>query len=719
MHDQPDHGVREIGSTRLELRGDLIFTPQTSGNQPYYMVEDPLNSRFFRLGHSEYAFVSLLDGGTTIHEALTHLSTVMPNHRLRESDAAGLCRWLIEMDLAHTAESSQAVPLARTANSLEQRRALARFNPLVFRLPLCQPDAVFAALTKPIGWLYSWWAAVVWLLLVAIGTYQVFSDWDHFTASSQGIFSAGNRLWLVACWSILKVVHEISHGVVCKLHGGEVRETGVLFILFAPLAYVDVTSSWRFRSQWQRIHVAAAGMYIELLIAAVAALVWSSTNSGWLNNMCFNVIVMASLTTLAFNANPLMKFDGYYMLSDALAMPNLYTNGQSYLRYWARRYLLGVPATLPNWPRSEGALIRVYGWASFAWRIVVCVSLTITAATMFHGAGIVLACVALVMWLGLPTLRFVKYFVFGEPGEQPHRFRFILTTGSATAICAIVFGFVTWPGTREAPAVVEYAPSTVIRAASAGFVSEIRVASGQQVERGQLLVVLENRQLARDLSDLELQIRQSEIRGRRSEQQGELAAQQAEMKKREGLQSQLAEKRAQVERLTVRAPCAGKIIRRDLATIIGTYLNEGDEIATIGDESKKELQISISQDDLEVFAGQVGKLGQVEIPRYSPLQSTLEKVMPRASLTPLHPALATANGGPLPVNTVGREGNDTAGATFELFAPRFTGIVRLNETESGKLRAGQRGTFSCRALHESIGEHLYHAVSRWVRERSP
>ncbi len=154
MCDQPDQSVRELGSTQLALRGDLIFTPRTSDAQSYYLVEDPLNSRFFRLGHTEYAFVSLLDGRTSIHEALSHLSSVLPHHRLSEHDAAGLCRWLVESDLAHTAQSSQAARLARSADRVEQRRTLARFNPLAFRLPFFGPDRAFAVLTTWLSWLY-------------------------------------------------------------------------------------------------------------------------------------------------------------------------------------------------------------------------------------------------------------------------------------------------------------------------------------------------------------------------------------------------------------------------------------------------------------------------------------------------------------------------------------------------------------------------------------
>lgn len=712
-----DHSVRELGLIRLRLRGDLTFTPQTAVGAPYYLVEDPLNSRFFRLGLVEYTFVSLLDGRTTIQDALRALSGVMPHHRLTEQDAAGLCRWLVDMDLAHTDESSQGARLVQSAQTIENRKAAARWNPLIFRLPLGRPDPLFARLTAWFGWLHSPPAVLGWLMLLALGGYAVLSDWDRFTASSHVVFAPGNWLWLAACWLVLKIVHEASHGIACRRLGGAVRETGVLFVLFAPLAYVDVTASWRFRRRRDRIQVAAAGMYVELLIAAVAALVWSNTGPGWLNNLCFNLVFMASVATLLFNSNPLMKFDGYYILSDALVLPNLSGSGQLYLRYWAKRYLLGIDSALPAWSPRDAVLVRIYGVASFVWRMLVTAGLIITATTLFHGAGIVLAGVAVVLWLGLPTIGFIKYLLFGKPGERPRRLQFCLTAGSAAAIAVAVLGFVPWPGARNAPAVVEYSPHTVVRASSAGFVREIHVQSGQSVQAGQLLIVLENRELACELADLELQIRQSEVRGQRHQQKGEVAQEQAEAKNREGLSTQLLEKRAQNVQLSVRAAHTGRVVRRNLAAMLDTYLAEGDEILAIGEESQKELRVSLSQDDLDAFTQLSGKPVDIDLPRHASWPGEVKSVDPRATLTPAHPALVTANGGPLPVQPARHRPDKSASEMHELLAPRFNAIIALTATDSESLRSGQLATISYRPCNESIGEYLYQAVSRWVRER--
>ncbi|MFO0817276.1 MAG: efflux RND transporter periplasmic adaptor subunit [Pirellulales bacterium] len=719
MSKSIDSSVREIGDTRLLLRTDLIFTPQTDSGESYYLIEDPLNSRFFRLGLAEYTLVSLMDGQTTMHRALSWLSTVMPRHHLTENDAAGLCQWLVEMDLAATAESVESQRLVSQAERREVQQLAARFNPLAFRWPLWRSsDRLLGWFTAWLGWIFSPPAAIAWLALVGIGAYQVMSQWARFLETSEGIFGPHNWIWLALCWAVLKVVHELAHGIACKRYGGNVREFGILFLMFAPLAYVDVTSSWRFRDKWQRIIVAAAGMYVELAIASAAAWIWSQQTTGWEANLSFNVVVMAGISTLVFNANPLMKFDGYYILSDWLGLPNLYPNGQWHVRSVVRRVFLGVPAATPSWQGLRGWLIRTYGWASLVWRIFMAVSLIVTAITLFHGAGIVLAVLAFAAWFVAPSFKFVRYLVVGVPGERPRSLRFLGLAGGLSVALIGLLGFTPWPGVLSAPGVVEYSPPTVLRARSAGFVRDVLVADGQRVEEGELIAVLESDELMRELADLDLQIRQSELRARRLEQKHDYAGQQAEIEQREALELQRAEKQAQVANLQIHAPRAGQIVRRGFDSLVGTYLEEGDEVATMGDESLKEVRISLSQDDLDEFSRREGRMVRVDFPRQALWHGRLDQVLPRATHEPLHPALAAVNGGPLPVRREQVENDDSQGKSdYVLLAPRFTALVPLDAALATTLRVGQRATVSFRPCDESIGEHLYRGMSSWIRER--
>ena len=320
--------------------------------------------------------------------------------------------------MAFTAASADASRLAEAAGD-KQQGGIAKWNPLYLKVPLCYPDRLFARISPWINWIYSQPMVIATFVMIMIGAYQVMAHWNEFIIASKGVFVPGRWLWLGLCWLVLKIVHECSHGAVCKRFGGSVHEAGAIFILFAPLAYVDVTSSWRFKSKWHRIYVAAAGMYIELLIAAVAAVFWVRTEPGLINDLCFNMVLMASLTTLAFNANALMRFDGYYILSDLVDIPNLYSDGQLFLRQLGRKYFLGLPTELSSGSWSRDAFVRLYGIAAFFWRTSVTFFLILAAAIMFEGAGLVIALFAAAIWLVVPTASFWSICFAATIGKNP------------------------------------------------------------------------------------------------------------------------------------------------------------------------------------------------------------------------------------------------------------------------------------------------------------
>ena len=166
----------------------------------------------------------------------------------------------------------------------------------------------------------------IWLAVVALAIYLVCQNWLEFYAGSQGILSGYGWLWMVATWILLKAVHEFGHASCCHRFGGNVREFGLAFICFFPVAYVDVTSSWKVGNKWKKIATASAGIYVELFVAALAAIGWFCIDDPMIKSGLYNVMVVASITTVVFNINPLMKFDGYYMLADFVEIPNPFTS---------------------------------------------------------------------------------------------------------------------------------------------------------------------------------------------------------------------------------------------------------------------------------------------------------------------------------------------------------------------------------------------------------
>ena len=709
-------GLRQ---TVIRVRNDLRFTPQALDGQAHYLIEDPARSKFYRIGLLEYTFISLLDGKTTVDDAIRLTAETVDKSSFGQQDAATICRWLLETDLARVVTSGDISCQTSPSRSTRRRSGWQRLNPIVMRLPLLFPDACFRRVIPWLAWLYSRPAFVAWCLLVAIAGYCVTTEWDRFIASSHRVLVPANWLWLGLCWLGLKGLHEASHGVVCRKYGGRVREMGVVLILFAPIAYVDVTSSWRFRSKWQRIFTAAAGMYAELLIAAVAALVWSHTDRGWLNQLCFNIVTMASVTTVLFNANPLMRFDGYYILSDLTGIPNLYTSGQQFLRHCGSRYLLGIRDSLPAWSLASGVFIRGYALAAFCWRIIVCAGLLIAASALFHGAGIVLAAFGVATWLIAPVLRFGRRALRAGPTRRPNWFRLAAVLTSATMVAAALAG-ASWPAAVHAPAFVEYAPLTVIRAASNGFVEEIFVSGGQSVKEGQVLAVLQNRELQVQLADVELRIEQSRIRSRQHQGGTEIAMLQAEAAARDAMEKQRDELRREVDGLTIRAPRPGMIVGRNLASLRGMYAEKGTQLLEIGNEEHKELRLSVAQDDIDRFADRAGQQIHVRLPGQESFSCSLTSISPSASVESPHPALCAPFGGPLTVcrrAAPADPASSTDDAQHELIEPRFTGTVRLERHHGQRLRAGQVGVVTFHDGRETIGAHIHRMVSDWVKRR--
>jgi multidrug efflux pump subunit AcrA (membrane-fusion protein) len=338
---------------------------------------------------------------------------------------------------------------------------------------------------------------------------------------------------------------------------------------------------------------------------------------------------------------------------------------------------------------------------------------------MFRGAGVVLSLGAAAMWLGVPAFRFARFVWNGSPTEQPNRFRFVIASVLTAAVVAALFVFVPWPRATRAPAVVEYAPLSVVRTATAGFVREVCVADGQLVEAGDILAVLDNPELELELADLDLAIEQSQLKARVNEKNQQVAANQAEREHGESLAKKRAEKLAEVAGLTVRAQVAGRLLGRRLDTLVGRYFHAGSEFVSIGAEDRKEVQLAIAQNHLDTFTGNVSRSVTVRLSGGRAFGAVLEKVSPRASLTPPHPSLCAPQGGPLPVRqvTAGAGEPHDGEAKLELLSPTFRGLVALDGPKSSALRAGQRGVVTTRAPGESVGRHLFDLVERWVQKR--
>ena len=700
--------TRELDRTRLKLRDDVIVRPIPSAEIASYQLEDPTAVKFYRVGRAEYVLISLLDGRTSLVEAVTVSSRTLGNEAFTEQEATSICLWLVETGLATPTEGT-------IASTNEKPTAISSFfNPFWMKLPLLRPERLLDWLLPWTRWFFTGPAmlatAALWLAAGIVLTGRA----EEFWADSRQVFSSSNWLLLAVVWIGLKVVHEFGHGLCCRYYGGRVTEMGVVFVLFAPMAYVDVTSSWSFRSRWQRMHVAGAGILVELTIAAIAALCWTQATTPFARHLLHNVIVSASLTTLIFNINPLMRFDGYFLFEDLLDLPNLGTTASRWQQSRTARFFYGDQRTVPLPSGMQGHVIRVYALLSWTWRTIVSASLLTGAAVMFRGAGLAIAVGAMVLWYVKPVFDLIVSLVQRFRRDRLSAVRAVLLgTLSVASIGATVF-WLPSPFQRQAPGIVDFADLQTVRVSSAGFVEQILVTNGQLVEVGTELVRLRNDDLTTKVIDLELAIEQSEARRMGQVNRRELALAQIELRNQQALQEQLIEARSRTDALTIKAPTAGRVLARKLDQQIGNYLKEGTELLIIGDDSCKEVLASVDQRDMEAYSTSHGQVAHLQVRGTGPAASSSLRLEPRASTRLPHPALSAVHGGAVDVVAQASESKDDEGV--RLSEPRFLLKAELDATTSSTLFAGQMASAAPLSGRRTIAQQLTGAMRDWARK---
>ncbi len=717
MKDSAAHHVREPITAMLKLREDLVFTPDLARDRPGYTIEDPLRGKFFHVGTREFTFLVQLDGRRSIAEAVGHASVSLGPQALSEHEALALCQWAMESQLAQPLGGEGTTRIAAAATRRERQRVRAMANPLCVRIPLIDPDWLLSRIVGWCGSVFTWPGLAVWIGMVGYAAYLAGTGWTLIESSAAVILDRDNWFLLAAAWVVLKVLHETAHGLACKHYGGTIGSAGITFLFFMPLAYVDVTSSWRCRSKWQRIVTAAAGIYAELCVASMATIVWANSSPGVVQTMALNIALTAGVSTLVFNANPLVRFDGYFILSDLLDIPNLYSFSQQWMTDFVQAYVLGRETATPSWSQAKAWIICVYAVAALAWRVLFFLTFALGLIGMLGHLGMVLAALLLGFAWGVPAVQTIRR-LSQMAARKPMNVQRVAASVAVAAVALVTIGAIlTQPGRIVAPAVVEYAPLNIVRASAPGFVEEILVASGDAVVPGQPIAVLRNDELNSELGDLELARDESLVKSRMLLQAQELAKLQVEAVDRVATTKKITELKIRVASLTVRAAVAGRVYARNLNTLRGRYLQAGDEIAVLGNEQAKELLIAVPQDDIAFFASHL-RLGEVHARTASGdyVAARLTSIDPRGSSELPHAALSATVGGPLAVKPAARteETAEKLEHKCELISPVFQAKAALTADESQRLCAGQLATVSFRTEEQTIAMRIYCHLERWV-----
>ncbi len=698
--------------SRFRLRDELHADRRDHDGMAFFVIEDPVRNNFYRAGEKEFLLAVAFDGEKTVREVAAALAE--EGTKYTEIELIAICKWLVQANLVNGTSPASTGLLAKKAESLAAQKLMGVLNPICIKIRLFNPDQTLQKITPYVKWVFSPGFLVVWVLFALLSLQIVWTRWDQIGDSTMGVLAPNRWFWLVVVWFLLKVVHETAHGVACRMYGGTVKEAGVLMLLFTPMAYIDVTSSWKFKKRSHRMIVAGAGIYVEMFVSFVALLLWARLPSGQLADLSFYVFTMGCITTILFNANPLMRFDGYYLLSDALRVSNLYTKGMRWFSDRMKHWVFGTPKSKGICAPREMEFVAVYGVLAFCWKLLVSFSLVICASVIFNGLGLIMGLVGVVLWFGIPLTNQIRT-VIGPLAAPIKPARAIVSIGLVVIFVVGLFTFIQGPSLKSAPAIVQFKNEAIIRAESDGFIEELFVSNGEHVVAGQRLVKLRNDPIETELYLLERRVEEATIQARIYRQTREIDKALGEEEKRRGLEIQLAEKREQMSALTLYSPVDGIVFRHGLENTLGSFAKQGSVLLSVADLNSKEIVISVDQGDYESLKKSIGNPVKVLFPGSKLMTANLAKINPRASDRTGYPSLSAANGGPLPVKPAGPEA--TGDDRFVLLAPRLTAKLDFVSVNDEPLQSGQRGLAYFQSRSQSLGAYLYLKCDRWLSNK--
>jgi len=510
--------TRSVG---LRRRGDLVVNRQVYQGQAWWVVKDPISLQYFRFRPEEYALLDMLDGSRSLDVLKEEFEARFPPRRITVEELSRFISTLHRSGLVIGDRAGQGPQLYERRRQRIWRQWMAWLsNIMSMRFRGIDPDWMLERLDPWFGWLFAPPAIMAGMVFAASALMLVLVNFDVFRSKLpefHQFFAAGNWLYLAIALGVTKVLHEFGHGLSCKRYGGECHEMGVMLLVFTPCLYCDVSDSWMLPNKWKRAAIGAAGMYVEVLIASIATYLWWNSHAGVFNQLCLDVMFVSSVSTILFNANPLLRYDGYYILSDVLEIPNLRQKANTILGRLASRWCLGIKQPEdPFLPQRNLGLFALYAVASSVYSWIVTASIFLFVWNVFKPyrlevLGQIMAFGALWGLVIRPMQGMIKFLKV--PGRRDEvKSRNMMVTAAVAAVLLAAVALIPLPQRVWCPAELRPRGEETVYVPLAGTLEELAAKPGQVVKRGDLLARLSSIELDLEAADLEGRIAQSEAR---------------------------------------------------------------------------------------------------------------------------------------------------------------------------------------------------------------
>jgi len=750
---------------RIRKRPDLSARRQRYQGKTYWVVKDPVGLHYFRFQEEEFAILQMLDGETSLDEIKERFEAEFPPQKITLEELQQFLGMLHRSGLIIADVQGQGTQLLKRRGERRRQELLAAVsNILCIRFKGIDPERILTWLYPKVRWFFTPWAVGGCIVLALAAATLVAVQFDVFRSKLPGFyqfFSPANAFLLAVTLAATKVLHEFGHGLSCKHFGGECHEMGVMILVLTPCLYCNVSDSWMLPNKWHRAAIGAAGMYVELVLASIATFVWWYSSPGLVNNLALNVMFICSVSTVVFNANPLLRYDGYYILADILEIPNLRQKATTILSQKAGQWFLGLePQEDPFLPQRRQVLFALYSVAAAVYRWLVVFSILwflyrICKHYKLEALGWIVVALALAGLVLQPLYRLGKFFYVPGRLEKVKKPRMYASLAGLVALAALVV-YLPLPYSVLATVELQARDADSVYVDTPGLLDAVFVQPGQWVEKGQALARLKNLDLELEIARLQRELAELQTRLRVLEYQrvvdekaaGEIPPlrEAADAKRR-----QLEDKCHQRSRLTLTAPKSGYVLpppwtpkQEDPAAEgmlpawhgspleprnLGALLDDTVLFCQIGDPRRLEAILVIDQADIEFVRarqplrdaegnpvrdehGQViDRPGQrVEIKLDELPHDTLEGEVFEVSRSNLKVAsrrLSAKSGGELATKTT------PSGAEVPL-STSYQARVPLDDVE-GTLRLGLRGRAKIhmdRDEWQTLGQRLWRVVTR-------
>lgn len=599
-----------------KLRPDLVVQPQFYEGMTHYVVKDPIGLKYFRFKVEEYFLLQQFDGKQSLSDVKKIFERKYRPQTISIEDLMRFAAQLHEAGIAHIDSPDQAKALI-TRRRKNQWKRVWQFvaNILYIKIPIIDPERLLEKMYPYFRWIYTTWFIVFSVGMMLAALTLVVSQWSLFQAKLPEFQSFFNWRTIVYFWcslAVVKVIHEFGHGLTAKHFGGEVHEMGMLFLVLTPALYCDVTDSWLLPSKWKRIWISAAGIYVECFLASIATFVWWNSEPGLLNSLMLATMFICSVNTILFNANPLLRYDGYYVMADWLEIPNLRIKSTQFFSYLFQEKVLGLEVPVQSYmPKSRRTLFVTYAIASYLYRWVVTFSILYFMYQFLKpyklgSISAMLAIGSLVPLFVMPAYQSFKFMY------QPGRMRKVKKARAAAffATAAVIVAgvlLIPTPLRVQGTLVLSAAKPELIYAEVPGRLVELHKRDGEPVKAGELIAKLSNPEKLRERAELQEQFNSSMSnyeRYNRSQSITDRSLARESLHHALDLEPGIEKINDQIAKLNLYAHRDGNAMgvpnRETAGPMTGQWLKPGAPFCQVGDPTKLEAHLLLAQEDVDL-----------------------------------------------------------------------------------------------------------------------